>query len=165
MPTPQNSAQSDSGFRLCLDAAYRFLSLRPRSEFEVRTRLKKKGHTEASIGRAIAELKRQGVLDDSSFARFWTENRESFSPRGRALLTMELRSKGIDPGIVTEVLQDLNEEESAYRAACKRAKRSLQLEYEDFRNLMASFLRRRGFGYEVSQRVLNRLWNEEKENA
>lgn len=158
---PQNSAETDSAFRLCLDAAYRFLTLRPRSELEVRTSLTKKGYSRDCVDEVLAELRRQGVLDDSSFARFWTENRESFSPRSRSLLSLELRRKGIDPEIVSEIVRGLDDEESAYRAARKRAKRSVQLDYEDFRRVMGNFLRRRGFGYEVSQRVLRRLWDED----
>jgi regulatory protein len=162
---PRNSAESPAAFQPCLDAAYRYLSLRPRSELEVRTRLKHKGYRAPCIDQVLAELRRQGFLDDSSFARFWTENRESFSPRSRSLLRMELRRKGVPSQTISEVIQDLDDDDNAYRAARKKVRRPLTTDYQVFRRSMGGFLRRRGFSYEVCQRVLNRVWHEEAGDA
>jgi regulatory protein len=162
---PRNSAESPAAFQPCLDAAYRYLSLRPRSELEVRTRLKHRGYRAPCIDQVLAELRRQGFLDDSSFARFWTENRESFSPRSRSLLRMELRRKGVPSQTISEVIQDLDDDENAYRAARKKVWRPLTTDYQVFRRSMGGFLRRRGFSYEVCQRVLNRVWHEEAGDA
>jgi regulatory protein len=158
---PQSSPPEELDFGPCLEAAYRYLSLRPRSEFEVRTRLKKKGFPVQSINRTLAELRRQGYLDDASFARFWTENRESFSPRGRSLLRLELHQKGVEPEVIRQATQDLDDEENAYKAAQKKLKKPVNSDYDTFRRSVGGFLRRRGFSYGVCQRALSRIWREE----
>jgi regulatory protein len=154
------NAASDSGYQTCLDAAYRYLGYRPRREFEVRARLRQRGFGSLSIEKALQELRAKGLLDDLAFARFWKENRESFSPRSAALLARELRTKGIAPHIVAEVTDDLDEEANAYRAAQKTARRLACNDYDRFGDGLASFLRRRGFDYDVIARVVDRLWHE-----
>ncbi len=150
----------DSGYQSCLDAAYRYLGYRPRSEFEVKVRLRQRGFDSPSIVRALQELRTNGSLDDLAFARFWKENRESFSPRSRALLGRELRTKGVAPHIVAEVIDEVDEEANAYRAAQKTARRLAYNDLDRFRAGLTSFLRRRGFDYDVIAHVLDRLCHE-----
>src|SRR5215208_3659752 len=76
------------------EAAAGFLSYRPRSEREVRDRLKKREFPEPTIERVIERLKSLKLLDDDAFARYWVEQRQSHRPRGGRLLSLELRRKG-----------------------------------------------------------------------
>ncbi|OGO02567.1 MAG: hypothetical protein A2Y72_01695 [Chloroflexi bacterium RBG_13_53_26] len=154
------NAGLDSEYQSCLDAASRYLSYRPRSELEVRTRLKQRGFGSPSIDRVLQELRKNGVLDDLAFAQFWKENRELFNPRSRALLRRELRTKGIAPHIVAQVVEEVDEEISARRAAQKWARRLAGADYASFRNRLTSFLRRRGFSYAVVEHTVSQLWEE-----
>ena len=144
----------------CLDAAFRYLCYRPRSEFEIRMRLRKRGFDDSSIEGVLLKLKEQGLVDDFAFAQFWKENRESFSPRSRAMLHRELRQKGVAPYIIAEVAKEIDEEASAYMAAEKRAKKLASLDYESFCRKLDAFLKQRGFNYEVTQHTVNQLWQE-----
>jgi len=144
----------------CLDAAFRYLSYRPRSEFELKMRLRQRGFGDSSIEGVLRELRGRGLVDDFAFAQFWKENRESFSPRSRALLHRELRQKGITPHIIAEVVKGIDEETSAYKAAQNRVKKFAFSDYDSFRRRLTALLRQRGFNYEVSQHILNRLWQE-----
>jgi regulatory protein len=148
-----------------LDAAYRYLGYRPRSEFETRIWLERKGFTGREIGSTLATLKAKALLDDLAFARFWRESRDSSSPRSRTALGRELRQKGIDPDVVAEALDGLDEEAAAYRAAQKKASRLRALGYNEFYHRLGAVLRRRGFSYEVTERTVNRLWQESAKNA
>ena len=105
------------------------------------------------------------MLDDLAFARFWRESRESSSPRSRAALRSELRQKGIDPDVVAEALDGVDEEAAAYRAAQKKAARLATVDHDDFRTRLSAVLRRRGFSYEVTEHTVNRLWQESVKNA
>ena len=67
-------ARSDH-FHRCLNAAGHYLSYRPRSEAEVRERLKRRGFDGDSVEAVIAKLKEQGLVDDMAFAQFWKDNR------------------------------------------------------------------------------------------
>jgi len=148
-----------------LDAAYRYLSYRPRSEFELKVWLDRKGFGRQAIESTLSTLKAKGLLDDLAFARFWRESRESSSPRSRAALKSELSQKGIDPDVVAEALDGVDEEAAAYRAARKKAARLATVDHDDFRTRLSAVLRRRGFSYEVTEHAVNRLWQESVNNA
>jgi len=145
-------------FGRCFNAALRLLSYRPRSEAEIRARLSRRFEGEI-IGRVLLQLKARRMVDDAAFAQFWRENRESFSPRSKRLLKLELKQKGIDHEVVDEVLEGIDDEENAYRAA-KRRGRTLERDYETFRRKLGAFLGRRGFSYGVINRTIERLWQE-----
>jgi len=159
--TPKSASQQQTP----LDAAYRYLSYRPRSEFETRVWLGRKGHGSRAIESTLSTLKAKGLLDDLAFARFWTESRESSSPRSRAALRSELRRKGIDPDVVAEALDGVDEEAAAYRAAQKKAARLATVDHDDFRTRLSAVLKRRGFSYEVTEHTVNRLWQESVKDA
>jgi len=149
-----------SDYHRCLDAASRYLAYRPRSVFEVKTRLRQREFDQPTIEAVLQELRRNGALDDLAFARFWRENRESFSPRSGLLLGRELRAKGVGKAVVDEVVSGLDEEQSAFRAALNRAKRLDRTDFAEFHAHLAPFLRRRGFSYQVIEDAIRRLWDE-----
>lgn len=144
----------------CYDAACRYLSYRPRSEAEMRERLRRRGFLPEQIDAAIHKLKEQNLLDDMAFARFWKENRESFSPRSRRLTGRELRQKGVAQAVVDQVVAGIDENDSAYQAAISRMRRLTGLSYEDFRKKLSGYLQRRGFGYAVINQAVKRAWQE-----
>ena len=146
-------------FGRCLNAALRLLSYRPRSEAELRARLSRRFVRETIEG-VILQLRARQMIDDVAFAAFWREERESFSPRSKRLLRVELRHKGIDPEVIDEVLDGINDEESAYRAAQRRGRTLAKEDYETFRRKLGAFLSRQGFSYEVVNRTIERLWQE-----
>lgn len=145
------------------DRAVRFLGFRPRSQTEVTRNLAAAGIDDAVIEAVIARLVQQGYLDDAEFARFWIENREQFRPRGQQALRQELRLKGVDDETANAAMADLDQAESAYRAAQGRAQRLAALAASDpraFRQKLSGFLQRRGFGYGVIREVVTKLEHE-----
>ncbi len=144
----------------CLNAAIRYLGYRPRSEAEIRQRLKKHGFDSASTDKALARLKEQELVDDTAFARFWKDNRESFSPRSRRLTKLELQRKGLDNDIIEQVISDVDDSDSAYRAALSKARRLSPSDYQVFRRRLGEHLGRRGFGYDVINETVARVWKE-----
>jgi regulatory protein len=144
----------------CYMAALGYLGYRARSSWELRDRLSRRGFGAAVIDRVLSKLAGQGLVDDESFARYWLENRESFSPRSRLMLKRELRGKGVAEEIVAEVLAGVDEEASALRAARRRIRAWPAMEYREFRRRLGAYLRRRGFGFELVNNTVNRLWAE-----
>jgi len=144
----------------CFNAAIRLLGYRPRSEAEIRQRLLKRGFDIGDTEKALARLKEQGLVDDVAFARFWKDNRESFSPRSRRLTALELRRKGLPGDVIETVVREINEGDSAYRAALRKAGRLPLADYRLFRTRLGAYLVRRGFGYEVINETVARLWKE-----
>jgi len=149
-------------FHRCLNAALRYLSYRPRSEFELKERLHRRGFDDDSMGAVLTRLKEQELVDDVAFAQFWKDNRESFSPRSKRLTGLELRRKGVDEDTIAQVVDVIDDDDSAYRAALGKA-RSLPLsDYQDFRQRLAGYLRRRGFSYGVINHAVERVWQKQE---
>jgi len=147
-------------FQRCLNAAFRYLGYRPRSEAELRERLKRRGFEAGNVEAALTRLREQGLVDDLAFAQFWKDNRETFRPRSQWLTRLELRRKGVTDNIIDQVVADVDDEDSAYRAAQSRAHRLPDSDYEGFRHRLGGYLKRRGFGYSVINNTVERLWQE-----
>ncbi len=152
--------QMEGSFHEAYDRALDYLAYRPRSSAEVRRYLKQKRVAGEVVEEVVGRLTEAELLDDLAFARYWVGNREAFSPRGPRLLTQELRQKGVDYEVVAEALAEVNEQDSARRAALKQASRYVSLDDELFRRRMHDFLMRRGFGYEVISEAISSLLGE-----
>ncbi len=125
----------------------------------------RKGFSRADVESTISALKSKGLVDDAAFARYWKESRDSANPRSRSALRTELARKGIDPEVAAGVLDGVDDEAAAYRAAQKRAARLARFDYREFRTKLGGALRRRGFSYEVTEHTVNRLWQESRSNG
>jgi len=145
----------------CFNAAVHYLSYRPRSEPELRGRLKRRGFNGDSVETVIARLKEQRLVDDTAFAQFWKDNRESFSPRSQWLTRLELRQKGVAEDIIDRVVGTIDEEDGAYRAALKKVRSLPQSDYQVFSRRLGEHLKRRGFSYGVINNTVNRLWQDQ----
>lgn len=144
-----------------LSYALRLIALRPRSHKELSVRLARRGFDPAIVQQVLAKLDQQGLADDDAFARFWLDNRQRFRPLGRRLMELELRQKGIDASIIAEAVADVDDELGAYQAAQKKGRSLSELGYVDFRRRLGAFLRRRGFDYAVTVRIIDRVWQEQ----
>jgi len=151
-------------FQRCLNAAHGYLSYRPRSEFELRERLSRRGFDGGSVEAVLARLKEAALVDDVEFAQFWHDNRQTFSPRSGSLTRMELRRKGVAEEVIRRVTGTVSDDESAYRAALAKARRLPLSDYQTFRRRLGGYLRRRGFGYGVISKTVEQLWQEMRES-
>ena len=132
-----------------LKSALRLLAYRPRSEAELRARLARKGVSDATLETTVARMRELNLVNDSEFARLFVESRDRTSPRSRRNIAAELRSKGVDRGIVSQSVSTLVDEDAAWRAAARRAPSLASLPYQGYRRRLADFLLRRGFDHET----------------
>jgi regulatory protein len=153
----------NSSFQNCLDAAYRYLSYRPRSEGEIRQWLRKRGFSNEVAEKALAKLREQNLIDDFIFARFWTDNRLSFRPKSKRLIKKELRDKKIAAEIIEQVTEGIDDEEIAYKLGSSRMPALAHLDYPDFYRRLSNYLGYRGFSYEVIKHTAALLWQEKEE--
>ncbi len=141
--------------------ALNYLSYRDRSLDEIRQNLKKHKVPDDIIAETLRRLQENGFADDVRFAQAWVENRNTFRPRGRRALAVELQRKGVQPEIIAQVLEtNLPDEDLAWQAARKRARRYAELPWPDFRRKLTAFLARRGFDYHIAAPVVRRLWDD-----
>ncbi len=149
-----------------LDYAYqraiRYIGYRMRSIYEVQHYLKQRDIEDHLIERVISSLQKNGMLDDKSFAQMWIENRNEFRPRSHKMLSIELKQKGIQSDIISQILEETTSEEIlAYRAAKKQARKYKELEWQIFRRRLTSFLARRGFPYSIINSAVDQVWSEQ----
>ena len=140
-------------------AALRFLAYRPRSEAEVRARLQRR-FPAPLVEQVITRLREQELVDDAKFAQLWSDSRDSSKPRSAWAIKRELIAKGVDGGLASEAVQEIDDNESAYRAGLKPARKNMEAGYPTFRRRLREYLHRRGFSDSVSRRTIERLWAE-----
>ncbi|GAB4026016.1 MAG: hypothetical protein Fur0011_0330 [Candidatus Microgenomates bacterium] len=117
-----------------------YLSFRPRTEYEVRVRLKKYGVTEsASIDWVVNKLKDHNYLSDLDFAKWLVNSRMNNRPRSKQHISAELRTKGVNVTVINQVLSNIDENASLEALIAKKSTLS--------RDKLIQFLLRRGFKY------------------
>lgn len=154
--------QERDAAEVAYERALDYLSYRPRSRTEIKVYLERKKVSHAMAQAVIERLTQAGLLDDEAFARYWIENREAFRPRGVRSLRSELLRKGVSDAEVNLATQEIDETESAYRAARQYARRLENLEHVVFHRRLCGFLQRRGFGYDIVKEVVERVWKESR---
>ncbi len=141
--------------------AYALLRQRPRSEFEITSRLKMKGYGEDIVGYVIEVLKGAGETDDARFAKLWVDSRMQTNPVGDVVLRHELKVKGVSDPIIEAALAkkagDYDEYEIAFSMAGERFERLKKLDRPKALKRLYDFLLRRGFAYNTVRRIIEEI--------
>lgn len=149
-----------------VETAMRAIGSRPRSTREIEDNLRGKGYAPDTIAAAVARLAARGYLDDAAFARWWTENRTQFRPRGPHLLRQELRRKGVAGDTIADTLSAQAESVDVDAQALGIARTKLRslasggLPPEVVTRRLSGLLARRGYGYDTVRTVLRVLKDE-----
>ena len=97
-------AHPEDELQRALDAAYRYLSRRDRTEAEVRQRLEQAGTATTVLDEAIAILGEQNVLDDARYARLFVEDKRCLDQWGADRIRRTLASRGVDRELIEQAL-------------------------------------------------------------
>ncbi|HPZ42436.1 MAG TPA: regulatory protein RecX [Bacillota bacterium] len=138
-----------------MNLALRLLTARRRTRRELEVHLGRKGFSSEVISPVLEKLEYYGYLDDKTFARLWVEQR--LAKRGLVKLKNELKAKGVEPELISEIIAEV-EPEAEYNAAMALVLKKLQKAAGPYPlPRMAGFLQRRGFSYETISRVCRTL--------
>lgn len=152
-------AQDDQ--EIAYQKAIRLIGYRMRSESEIQRYLRDQGISPEIIDEVSERLKKNGLVDDMSFAQMWVENRIEFRPRSHRMLSIEMQQKGIPQEIISQIIAEIPPNDSlAYKAAQKQVRKYQHLEWGDFRRKLSSYLARRGFSYGTIKPTVNQVWAE-----
>jgi len=153
--------EQDNATEEAYQKALRLLSFRPRTEHEMRSRLRGYGFPAPIVDAAITRLTEKEYLDDRQFADEWVENRTTFRPRGKKLLRLELQQKHVDDEQIQSALAALPDDVQLAREAAKKYSLKLKgLDENRFKQKLYGFLVRRGFLYEDIKPILDETWEE-----
>jgi regulatory protein len=158
-PVPDEPDDADDKLlKRAKNTAYRYLTIRSRSRFEVVQKLRDREFPPDIISSVIDHLIKLRYLNDEQFARDWAASRVRSRGFGRRRLEQELRSKGIGSDIITGTLGslfgDASEADIARKEADKKLKTLGRFEPEVRRRRLAGFLERKGFSTEIIRTIL-----------
>lgn len=143
------------------DVALSLLARSERSDREMRERLRRRKISKSVIQSTLARLLNEGLIDDARYSQQWVEFRARTAPRGRALLAMELRRKGVKSEHIDSALAkvtDDNEQAQCMRLIESRLPRmEKEPDQERAKRRLLSFLARRGFSYETIRQSLREV--------
>ena len=136
-----------------MERAGRLLSVRARTEHEIRDRLGTAGFPDPVIEQTTARLIELGLLDDMDFARQWVRERSARKNLGPRALQAELSVKGISRQVAQEALQeeDLDEEGLATEAAGRWVRKVARFPLPEQAYRLQQMLLRKGFSSEAAE--------------
>lgn len=135
-----------------------FLSYRPRSESEVRTRLLQYHCND--IQAVVAKLKANKYLNDLAFAHWFVDSRTLHKTRSPRALRAELTRKGIERTIIDQVLIDLPDPRATIRRILVKKLTTPGPLSPLVRQKISGYLVRQGFAWNLVQEVV-KTWESE----
>ncbi len=139
------------------NAALRYLSYRPRSEFEVKDYLARKDYSPEMLSATLDKLMEARFVNDEDFARSWVRSRQAAKPKSKRALSVELAKKRVPRDIVDMVLADVEDEDelsSLKEVATKKIRLS---RYSNDKQKLTQYLLGQGYKYSDVQAVLEEL--------
>lgn len=148
-------------FERFYNKALEFLSFRPRSEKEVRDKLKTKQVEPEVIEKIIAKLKEKRFINDEEFAKGWIEGRLRFKPRSTRLIVLELKQKGIKRDLIDKLITNsslsANDLESAKKLVEKRIARVKSLPKQEIYQKLGRYLASKGFNWDTIKKSIDEI--------
>ncbi|MFZ9859132.1 MAG: RecX family transcriptional regulator [Roseiflexaceae bacterium] len=145
-------------------SAIRLLEIRPRSERELRERLRQRGFDPTSIDAVCQRLSETGLINDQTFANYLVEQRQRNAQRGGQAIRNDLRKHGIDSDTIHQLADthqlDANDHDGALTLARKLGPRMRNLDRTTFMRRLGGTLQRRGFGGDATRQALRIIWGE-----
>ena len=136
------------------------LVARAKSKGELLAQLKKRGVEDDVAQATIFRLQENGLINDSEFAKAWTQSRHTSKKLSKRIIAGELRTRGVDQSSIDEALDEIDDE-SEYRTAfslgMKKYNTMSRLEPEVQIRRIQSLLQRKGFSFPTIARVIREL--------
>ncbi len=136
--------------------ALRYLSLRARSEKEIKDYLSKREFTKEAIDEAITRLKTLKFLSDEEFSKSFTRSRQVYKGRSKRFVSYELKQKGVENATIDKVLSDSQDDLQTAKEFVERKKRVYSnMDALKFREKMMRLLQSRGFSYDIIKQAIS----------
>ena len=136
------------------------LVARAKSKGELLAHLKKRGVEDDVAQATIFRLQENGLINDSEFAKAWTQSRHTSKKLSKRIIAGELRTRGVDQSSIDEAFDEIDDE-SEYRTAfslgMKKYNTMSRLEPEVQIRRIQSLLQRKGFSFPTIARVIREL--------
>jgi len=152
--------QEADPYSIAYTIALNALVARAKSKGELLAHLKKRGVEDDVAQATIFRLQENGLINDSEFAKAWTQSRHTSKKLSKRIIAGELRTRGVDQSSIDEALDEIDDE-SEYRTAfslgMKKYNTMSRLEPEVQIRRIQSLLQRKGFSFPTIARVIREL--------
>lgn len=149
--------------RQAIITCLRLLAASPKSGQELRKKLADKGYSADSIDQALTDLKAQGILDDTMYAKDLMTRLTLGKCVGRHKIAFEFKRHGISKKISDELMETLSNEGETERALEQaRVKWTgwTGLDPQKRKKRLYDFLVRKGYDFQIAQDILQKLSRE-----
>lgn len=145
---------------LCL----RLLTGTPRTRKQLADALRRREIPDDVAEHVLSRFEDVGLIDDTAFADAWVESRHHSRGLARRALARELRTRGVESGVIEQAMGQLDseQEEATARVLVDRKLASTRgLERDRRIRRLAGMLARKGYGEGVALRVVRKALEEE----
>ncbi|RJQ36033.1 hypothetical protein C4559_05525 [Candidatus Microgenomates bacterium] len=141
----------------------RYLTIRSRSEKEIRDYLKKKKVSPETIEKITSKLKEHNFINDEEFAKWWIGQRISFKQRAFKVIKIELQQKGITSEIIEDQisirqLADKNQKQDlgmAQEIVQKKISKYKNFPKQEIYQKLGRVLSQKGFNWDVIKQSID----------
>jgi regulatory protein len=142
-------------FEKARESAIKFVSLKISCKQDVRRRLERYKFSHVIIDKVIDHLKSLGYINDELYAYKFINDRMKLNPKAKRMLEYELIRKGISGDEISKALNSIDiDDETTARNLLKRKQRTYKSDDPGVRKKASSFLKQRGFSYEIIYKVI-----------
>lgn len=139
--------------------AIKYLSYQPRTIYQMREYIEKKGFCQDIVNKTIEFLLEQKYLNDKDFAELFIAGRAKNNPKSKFALGYELAKKGVNSSISDAILEQYDDQKLALQAVSSKIAAWRNLDKETFKKKVMNFLRYRGFNYDICFSTFTHLQN------
>ncbi|WP_435246730.1 recombination regulator RecX [Streptomyces sp. NRRL F-5630] len=144
----------------------RLLTGTARTRKQLAEALRKREIPEEAAEEVLSRFEEVGLIDDAAFAGAWVESRHHSRGLARRALARELRTKGVDSGLIDEAVEQLDpeQEEATARELVDRKLRATRgLDRDKRLRRLAGMLARKGYPEGLALRVVRQALKAEGE--
>ena len=152
--------QEADPYSIAYTIALNALVARAKSKGELLAHLKKRG-VEVDVANAtIFRLQENGLINDSDFAKAWTQSRHTSKKISKRIIASELRTRGVDQNSIDEALDEIDDEseyQTAFSLAMRKYSTMSRLAPDVQIRRIQSLLQRKGFPFSIITKVIREL--------
>lgn len=143
--------------------ALRLLGRRQHSAAELKAKLLNRNYNVNLVDGILKDLIKNSYLNDREFATAFIEDKINLKKWSRRKLKAELMKRGLNPDLITELINEKLSATDNLNSALAIAKKKYDLlknkkpEISELKNKLAAFLLSRGFDYDIIEEVSRKL--------
>lgn len=157
-----NHLKEESMLFECREKALYYISIRSRTEHDIKKYLMKKGFDKTTISRVLQYFTERGLINDYDYAVRYIQSVREHKIIGNKMIEKKLFEKGVDKGIIKKAIRKTEDKEpdieQIYQLALKKYNRVKDKEHPEEK--VVSFLYQRGFNWEIIKKVMKKFGKE-----